>query len=442
MSYSNQLENVSILGAAGKMGSGITLLMALEMADQALKPENKDQSFVLNAIDVSEDNLKGLLSYIENQAVKSASKKVEELSLIFGESLSESEIAQRYAQHVLGLLKPFTSHEAAFNSTVIFEAIIENEQIKTEIFSKINQANSRKPWIFSNTSSIPIGKLNKTAALEGRILGFHFYNPPAVQKLVELITISENPREMVDFAVTLAKRLRKVVVHSNDIAGFIGNGHFMRDALHGISEAEKLAETMPLHEAVNIVNKTSQDLLVRPMGIFQLIDYVGIDVVRFIMHVMSTHLGETTLRSELLDQLFNAGVKGGQFSDGSQKEGFFRYEKGKPVAVYSAETADYIPLADLSVHTDKFLGELPPSLQPWKVINFSPEKQELLKTYFDQLKQLKSNGAVLALNYLRKSMEIGKNLVSDGVANSYEDVNTVLMTGFFHAYGPVNQYAE
>lgn len=442
MEYTDKLQNVSILGAAGKMGSGITLLMALEMAGESLKPENKDKSFVLNAIDVSEDNLKGLISYIETQAGKTASKKIDELKTYFGSELNETEIAQKYATHVLGILHTSTSSDVAFESQVIFEAIIENEKIKTEIFRKIDESGESKPWFFSNTSSIPLGKLNQEASLEGRILGFHFYNPPAIQKLVELITIPENSSEMVSFAETLAKRLRKVVVHSNDIAGFIGNGHFMRDALHGIHEAERLSGEMPLHEAVYLVNKITQDFLLRPMGIFQLIDYVGIDVVRFIMNVMSNHLNDTGLKSALLDRLFDQSVKGGQFSDGSQKDGFFRYEKGKPAAVYSEQAKDYVPVSQVSSQADSWTGELPSTFQPWKVVNFSPEKNELLKSHFDQIKLMKTNGVMLALNYLAKSKEIGEQLVSDGVALCAEDVNTVLTTGFFHAYGPINSFGE
>ena len=53
MTYDERLQNVSILGAAGKMGSGILLLTAVEMADLSLKPENKDKTYVLNAIDIS-----------------------------------------------------------------------------------------------------------------------------------------------------------------------------------------------------------------------------------------------------------------------------------------------------------------------------------------------------------------------------------------------------
>jgi len=75
MTYDERLQNVSVLGAAGKMGSGILLLTAIEMADLSLKPENKGKTFVLNAIDVSPVGLSGLMNYLRDQVRKAAEKK-------------------------------------------------------------------------------------------------------------------------------------------------------------------------------------------------------------------------------------------------------------------------------------------------------------------------------------------------------------------------------
>ena len=142
---------------------------------------------------------------------------------------------------------------------------------------------------------------------------------------------------MAEFAGRCAKNLRKTVVRSRDRAGFIGNGHFMRDLLHAIGEVERLAAKMPFAEAIYTVNRVSQDFLVRPMGIFQLIDYVGLDVCQCILGVMDARLPGQGLHSPLIDRLLAAGVKGGQHHDGSQKDGFLRYEQGKPIGVYDPD---------------------------------------------------------------------------------------------------------
>lgn len=443
MDYTERLSNVTVLGAAGKMGSGILLLSALEVADLMLNPGNRDKHFVVNAVDVGSQALPGLMKYIRAQVLKAAEKKTVLLRKLYADRkdlIENSEIIDAYISDVMSLIRPGTRIEAAYDSTLIFEAVSENAALKTKLFKQINENNPHKPWFFTNTSSVPIGGLNHDANLEGRILGFHFYNPPAVQKLVELITINENPGGMKDFALQLAKNMRKVIVPSNDIAGFIGNGHFMRDAVYALEEAGRLAAEMPLHEAVFCMNRISQDYLMRPMGIFQLIDYVGVDVVRFILNVMNPYMPGENLHSPLLDELFDKGVKGGQYSDGSQKDGFLKYEKGRPVAVYSPGANTYVPVEEFVQKAENWLGELPGSALPWKSLIRAADKDTLAAQAFSDYKQSASRGCALALAYARRSREIGLRLVSDGVAASQGDVNTVLLTGFFHAYGPVNEF--
>ncbi len=443
MNYTDRLQNVSVLGAAGKMGSGILLLTAVEMADLKLLPENKDKQFVLNAIDVSPSGLQGLMKYLKTQVLKIAEKKISWLREIYAsraDLVENGEIIEEYVFEVLSLVQPTSRIEAAYGSTVIFEAIKEDPTLKVTIFSNIDKNNSNKPWFFTNTSSIPIGNLNKDAALEGRVIGFHFYNPPAVQKLVELIKADKTIPELVEFARQYAKKLKKVVVDSNDFAGFIGNGHFMRDALHGIGEVEKLSEEMPFIEAVYMINKITQDYLVRPMGIFQLIDYVGIDVCQYILSVMDPYFPNEELHSKLLDILLQNGVKGGQNADGSQKDGFLKYEKGAPVAVFDFKDKTYHTITAFKENCDKRLGSMPTAFQPWKVIMKDSNKTASLSQYFKELKGMDSLGAKLAKTYHQRSLTIGLQLVKDGVAHSNEDVNTVMLTGFFHSFGPINDF--
>lgn len=445
MEYNDRIQNVTVLGAAGKMGSGILLLMALEMADQKLKPENKEKSYVLNAMDVTSGALPGLMKYIRTQVLKAAEKKVVALRKIYADRkdlIENSEIIAEYIEDVMSIIRPGTRIEVAFESTLVFEAVSENAALKAKLFSQIDQNNPLKPWFFTNTSSVPIEGLNEKSGIEGRVLGFHFYNPPAIQKLVELITIKENQAGMREFALDLAKNLRKIIVPSNDMAGFVGNGHFMRDALYSIEKAEALSAEMPVYEAIYAVNKVSQDFLMRPMGIFQLIDYVGVDVVRFIMNVMNPYFKNENLHSEMLDKLFDLGIKGGQYADGSQKDGMLKYEKGRPVAVYSLEKKDYVPFTSFAGKVDEWLGEMPKEVMPWKNIIKLADKDAAAREAFAQLKTMKTKGAELAIAHARRSREIGQQLVNTGVAASAQDVNTVLATGFFHAYGPVNDFVN
>ena len=445
MSYEDRLQNVTVLGAAGKMGSGILLLTAAEMADLSLMPENKGKTFTVNAMDVSQEALDGLLQYVRDQARKIAEKKTVALRKMYedrADLVENFDIIDQYVYDITSKIRPTTRLEPAYESTLIFEAVSENPELKIKIFSAIDKNNANKPWYFTNTSSIPINHLNEKANLEGRILGYHFYNPPIVQKLVELITNDQTDKDAVDFALAYAKKLRKIIVPSNDFAGFIGNGHFMRDALHAMSEVDRLSADMTFVEAVYTMNRISQDFLIRPMGIFQLIDYVGIDVCQYIMKVMNPHVTDEDIHSPLLDTMMELGVRGGQNPNGSQKDGFLKYEKGRPAAIYDIKSKTYIPFADFQEKSDTRIGTPPTSIVPWKGVIGNPDKATVLERYFKDLSGLDTPGGKLARTYGERSKAIGKKLVVDGVAHKEDDVNTVLLTGFFHAYGPINNYFD
>jgi len=440
MNYSEHFRKVSVLGAAGKMGSGITLLTAMEMADQLLK--DPEQAMELWAIDLSPRGLRGLMEYLKPQVLKAAEKKTVWLRQMYAgrpDLVENGEIIAAYVAFVLSLVNTSAHLSDAAGSTLVFEAIKEDPEVKIPVLREILRNGDGNTWFFTNTSSIPIIRLDEEAGLGGAIIGFHFYNPPAVQKLVELIPSRNTHPELVEFARQYAKNLRKVVVESNDFAGFIGNGHFMRDALWAIETAGQMAKTMPIEHAIWIVNRISQEFLLRPMGIFQLIDYVGIDVAVYIMKVMNPYLPDEELVSPFFVNLVEKGIRGGQFSDGSQKEGFFRYEKGRPVAIINLQTLAYDPLDTVHAATHTLVGDLPAPLS-WKEVNFAPDKAEKLADFFAALSHMKTYGAGMAISYGRNSMQIAKQLVASGVARCEADVNKVMETGFYHAYGPVNEY--
>jgi len=443
MTYEDKLQNVTVLGAAGKMGSGILLLTAVEMTNLSLKPENKDKTFVLNAMDLSDEGLHGLMDYLRAQVRKIAEKQTVALRATYAnraDLIENGDIIDQYIFDVMNTVRPTTAIEVAYKSNLVFEAVSENPELKVKILSQIDENNSNKPWFFTNTSSVPISLIDKNANLEGRVLGFHFYNPPAIQKLVELITTDNTLPEMKQFALDFAKGLRKIVVPANDIAGFIGNGHFMRDGLHGISEAVALTPEYTFPQAVYMINKVSQDFLVRPMGIFQLMDYVGIDVMKFIMQVMNPYMKDEDVHSDVVDTFNDLGVKGGQKSSGAQKDGFLKYEKGRPVAAYDPEKKEYVAFTDFAEKCDAALGALPQGHLPWKKAVRSKKKAEIFGTFFGNMKTMDTLGAKIAFKYGIRSNDIGKELVNSGVAAKDEDVNTVMLTGFFHAFGPINEY--
>ncbi|MBU0473614.1 MAG: 3-hydroxyacyl-CoA dehydrogenase family protein [Bacteroidetes bacterium] len=443
MNYDERLSNVSVLGAAGKMGSGILLLTAVEMADLSFKKDNGNLTFILNAIDISDKALAGLLEYVRVQSRKIAEKKINFLREIYADNhtlIYNNEIIDDYIHRVLAIIRPSTLIESTYNSNVIFEAVNENPNLKIKLIKQIDENSNTNPWFFTNTSSVPISYLNEKGDLDGRIIGFHFYNPPAVQKLVELINGEDTVSDLNTFALEYAKKLRKVIIHSNDIAGFIGNGHFMRDALLGIRFLNELKSDYGFPEALYVVNKVSQDFMIRPMGIFQLVDYVGIDVCMYIMEVMNPYFNEENIHSDLLDQLFERGVKGGQNSDGSQKDGFMKYNKGRIIGIFDYYNNTYVDYDAVSKKMDLVIGKLPNNHIIWKEIIKVKDRDDLLKTYFENLSLDRTLGSIIAKKYMKGTREIGLKLVEQKVAKTERDVNDVMLTGFFHSYGPINNF--
>ena len=146
------------------------------------------------------------------------------------------------------------------------------------------------------------------------------------------------------------------------------------------------------------------------------------------------------MHSSLLDKLISLGISGGQYADGSQKDGFLKYEKGRPNGVFDPEKRAYVPFSEVSGRADNALGALPGQAKPWKSVIQNPDRTNFLEGYFKELRETNALGADLAIRYGRKSKEIGLGLVREKVADREEDVNTVLLTGFYHAYGPINNY--
>ena len=317
---------------------------------------------------------------------------------------------------------------------------MENLEVKTRVFSTLKEVCADDAYFLTNTSSIPISAAAQKAGLGGRLIGYHFYNPPAVQRLLEIITTPQTDKKLQELAGELGKRLNKIQVSSHDVAGFIGNGHFMRDALFGMELAAELQKDAADYEAIYMVNKVSEEFMVRPMGIYQLMDYVGVDVCRMIMKTMNTYIKNEDIHSDLIDQMNDAGVKGGQFADGSQKDGFLKYEKGRPAGVYLLKENDYLMIDEKgwSKSCDEKLGAPAAEQVTWKAMSKDQNKDDKLKAYFEALFKADTLGAKLAQRYLLKSREIARKLVADEVAYNIDDVNKVLMNGFYHLYGPEN----
>lgn len=417
--------HVVVLGAAGKMGSGIALLLLQEMASM---PKSR-----LTLLDTNSHGFEALSKYLREHLLKYAERNINRLRLYFNdrkELIDNGDMIEAFVVEALDRVRYVTSLGECVGAKMVFEAILEDIQVKTGVFTKINEIADPEACYFTNTSSIPIHILEKKSGLNGRLIGFHFYNPPAIQQLLEIIVPKGAKKGLREFAQEIAERLNKIIVFSKDIAGFIGNGHFIREIVEGCSRVEEIKKKSSFSEAVCIVNTVTQDYLIRPMGLFQLIDYVGIDVAHHIAKIMTEYLPAEVFNTTLVNRMVSEGVKGGQNGDGTQKDGFFSYEKGKPVKVYDIEKKHYIPYV-----IPQEMKTLPTGHESWKALSKDKEKEDKLKRYFSHLLKDNSPASKLAVKFLERSSAIGHGLVKDDVARSVDDVDTVLKNGFFHLYG-------
>lgn len=439
MKLDDALRKVAVIGAAGKMGSGISLLLLQEIARTEAEKTGEAGSgeYTLTLIDANEQALFSLRRYLRAQLTKYAEKNINSLREYYAANhdlISNEEILRAFVDGALDCTRFETELTSAKDSIFVFEAILEDVASKITTFSNLKAMSRKDQYYLTNTSSIPISLLNETCHLDNRIIGYHFYNPPAIQKVLEVVETANVEPQLHAMAIELAKRLHKVVVRSHDIPGFIGNGLLIPEIIFACNQARALAKehSLPLSQAITLINQVTQEYLLRPMGVFQLMDYVGIDVCQNIAKIMSIYLPDATLKDELIDALLAAGIKGGQHGDGSQKDGVFQYKQQSISGVYDLKEKKYLTLFP---GAQSILGELPQKPLTWKDLQNDSDKINKIKKYFDLIFQQNTLGAALAKASLKHSRQIARNLIEAGVADRLEDVDTVLKNGFFHVYG-------
>lgn len=429
-------QKVAILGAAGKMGSGIALLILQQFALGLASGDKNPYRLIL--IDSNELGFATLKRYLRDQLKKHAERIINELRNLYKNRINlidNGDMINTYVEEAIDCVFFGTLLDECLGAELVFEAIIEDVAIKSEVFAKLNKLLGPDCYYFTNTSSIPIHILQEKSNLQKRLIGFHFYNPPAVQRLLELIVPENTLEPLKKMSENIANQLKKTVVYSRDVAGFIGNGHFIREVKFACKQVNILSQQMPLTEAIVLVNRITQDYLLRPMGIFQLVDYVGIDVVQRIAHIMSDYL-QIPFGDQLIDAMVKEKIWGGQFGDGSQKDGFFQYQKGMPVAIYDIGSKKYILCKDneFSGKIDAWLGDKLSLEYSWNKLIKDPKSSEKINEYLKNLSKENSQGIKLADKFLKESKKISLELVKDGIAHSIKDVETVLKNGFLHLY--------
>jgi len=237
------MKTIGIVGA-GTMGSGIAYIAAAS-----------DHTVLL--YDLSKDQLKKARDRIQDLATKAVQKNL---------------LSPESAQGISGRIKTQKNLGDLSSSDLIIEAAVEDIRIKRDIFQQLDRTTRPDTILATNTSSFSVTELSSVTKHPERFAGMHFFNPPHILKLVEVVRGHRTSEKTVSALVDVARRMGRIPVVVKDTPGFIVN----RVARPFYGEALKL-----LDEGVSTVEEI--DRIVRleggfKMGPFELMDLIGIDV--------------------------------------------------------------------------------------------------------------------------------------------------------------------
>jgi 3-hydroxybutyryl-CoA dehydrogenase len=187
------------------------------------------------------------------------------------------------AAEVLGRV---TAVDGLAEADLLIEAVVENAEVKKELFRAADEALPAHAILASNTSSIPITELAAATSRPEQVIGMHFFNPVPVLALVEVIRAEQTSDESTTAIVELARELGKTPAEVNDFPGFVSNRilmPFVNEAAYALMEG--VAEP----EAIDTVAKLG---FAHPMGPLALADLIGLDTCVAIMEVLHDGLGD------------------------------------------------------------------------------------------------------------------------------------------------------
>jgi 3-hydroxybutyryl-CoA dehydrogenase len=198
---------------------------------------------------------------------------------------------------------------------LMVEAVVEDADVKHDVFRRADATLPAAAVLASNTSSIPISSLAAATQRPDKVIGMHFFNPVPLLKLVEVVRGRDTSDETTTEIVELANELGKVPAEANDFPGFVSN----RILMPFINEAVwALHDGVAEPEAIDTIAKLG---FAHPMGPLALADLIGLDTCVAIMEVLQEGLGDDRYAPcPLLREHVEAGRLGRKTG-----EGFYRY---------------------------------------------------------------------------------------------------------------------
>ncbi len=324
-------------------------------------------------------------------------KALADLEKTLQKLVEKSKISQEKATSIRNNIKKAENLQDLKNSNLVIEAIIENKEIKTKVFTELETYVSENCIIGSNTSSISITSLGAQLKKPERFIGIHFFNPAPLMPLVEVIPSLLTGNSLPEKIYNLMKDWGKVPVIAKDIPGFIVN----RIARPYYGEAIRIVEeNLATPEQVDEAMKSLGNF---KMGPFELMDLIGIDVnFAVTTTVYKDYFYDPKYKPSLLQQRMSEAKLHGRKTG----KGFYDYSEGaeKPVAQKDDALYQYIFLRIISM-----------------LINEAVEAKRLGIAVDEDIELAMQKGVNYPKGLLGWGKEIGYSKISETLQNLYTE---------------------
>jgi 3-hydroxybutyryl-CoA dehydrogenase len=237
--------------------------------------------------------------------------------------VEKGKLEQSDADAVLARITPTLDYGDLAESDLVIEAIDEDLDKKLEMWKEVDGIVKDDAFLATNTSSLPVADQAKGTGRADRFLGLHFFNPPQVMPLLEVVRAEETSDEAYDLGFEVGEKLGKTTVAAEDNRGFIVNRLLVPYMLDAIRAHE---------QGVGSIKDIDTGMMAgasHPMGPLTLADFVGLDTLAAISRVMTDAYGEERFSApETLQKMVSAGDFGRKSG-----RGFYDYSGDEPAPI-------------------------------------------------------------------------------------------------------------